>query len=323
MRHKVTIEDVAKHCHVSKSSVSRYLNHGYVSQEHKEKIAQAIEELGFERDYHASRLRSGRSRMIGIIVNRYHGADQENILIGMQHHLDSLKYQGSILFHDESDEAEVCCLRQLLKQGADGVVLLDSANPKQLQKIVMELHAKVLFARSICDYAPYLEPDERMAGNLLGRHFQERQYHCFVYLHKPGHTSEKRSSGFLQAYPKRDCEWDMRVVNDTEGAYEVMKELINKEYEGVICDRAEWAMAAMKYCHDVHIHIPQNLSFACFGGTELGRYCYPALTSIVYPNEAFGINLIEEMVAIQEGRPPQWETMPLFLMEGESVGYYQ
>lgn len=321
MKQKVTIEDVAKHCHVSKSSVSRYLNHGYVSKEHKEKIAQAIAELGFERDYHASRLRSRNSRMIGIIVNHDYRADQAAILIGMQRQLQSLDYHGSILVHDGSDEAEARCLRQLLKQGADGVISLDSRDPKRLQDMVREQHAKVLFARSICDYAPYLAPDERMAGHLLGRYFQTRNFHRLIYMQHQGDASGKRREGFLQAYGNRDCVLDAVTVSDAKGAYEIMKELLDKGYEGVICDRAEWALAAMKYCHDVYVHIPQNLSFACFGGEALCRYTYPSLTNIAYPNEAFGMNLVEEMVSIHEGRPPQWETMPLCVSEGESVGF--
>ncbi len=321
MKHKVTIEDVAKYCHVSKSSVSRYLNHGYVSQEHKEKISRAINELGFERDYHASRLRARNSRMIGVIVNRNHQADQERILVGMQRHLQSLEYQGNVLFHDDSAEGEAQCLRQLLRQGADGVVLLDSRDPKRLQELVLTQHAKVLFARSVCDYAPYLAPDERMAGYLLGQYFKERQFHRFVYLQKQDSMSEKRRMGFLQAYAGMKCELVVHFIHGAADVYEMMKELISKGYEGVICDCVQWAMAAMKYCHEVHIHIPQNLSFACFGDEVLCQYSYPSLTTIVYPNEAFGVNLIEEIAAIHESRAPQWETMTMRLMEGESVGF--
>lgn len=320
MKHKVTIEDVAKYCHVSKSSVSRYLNHGYVSQEHKEKIARAIKELGFERDYHASRLRAHHSRMIGVLVNHDFGADQERIIVGIQQHLKALQYQGMVLFHDGSEEAETQCLRQLLAHGVDGIILLDSHDPKRLQEMILAHHAKVLFARTVCEYAPYLAMDERLAGHLLGSYFQKRQYHRFVYLQKPGLLSEKRRTGFLQAYGSMECVLDVQEIHEVQEAYVMMKELMSKKYEGVICDRIEWALAALKYAHEVHIHIPQNLAFACFGGDPLCRYCYPPLTAITYPYEAFGANLAEEITAIHEGRAPQWAAMPLSLMEGESVG---
>ena len=53
---KVTIQDIANMCQVSKSSVSRYLNGGYVSKENKEKIKNAIEQTGYKTNFFAKRL---------------------------------------------------------------------------------------------------------------------------------------------------------------------------------------------------------------------------------------------------------------------------
>ncbi len=42
MKRKVTIQDIANMVNVSKSSVSRYLNNGYISEEKAKKIQEAI-----------------------------------------------------------------------------------------------------------------------------------------------------------------------------------------------------------------------------------------------------------------------------------------
>ena len=42
MKQKVTIQDIANMVNVSKSSVSRYLNNGYVSEENAKKIKEAM-----------------------------------------------------------------------------------------------------------------------------------------------------------------------------------------------------------------------------------------------------------------------------------------
>ena len=56
MERKVTIQDIAAIAEVSKSTVSRYLNHGYVSEEKAERIQKAIAATGFSSNAFARRL---------------------------------------------------------------------------------------------------------------------------------------------------------------------------------------------------------------------------------------------------------------------------
>ena len=44
---KVTIKDVAELAGVSKSTVSRYLNHGYISLEKQQRVREAIETVSY------------------------------------------------------------------------------------------------------------------------------------------------------------------------------------------------------------------------------------------------------------------------------------
>ena len=53
---KVTIKDVADLAGVSKSTVSRYLNNGYISMEKQAKVRKAIEATGFQSNFFAKRL---------------------------------------------------------------------------------------------------------------------------------------------------------------------------------------------------------------------------------------------------------------------------
>ena len=106
MKRKVTIADVAEHCHVSKSSVSRYLNDGYVSKEHREKIRKAIQELGFERDVLASRLKAKHTKLVGVIVSDMRKAGLEEMLAGIRRKGDALGYQVTIAMGEGSESWE-------------------------------------------------------------------------------------------------------------------------------------------------------------------------------------------------------------------------
>ena len=67
-----TIIDVAKLARVSKTSVSRYLNEqdrGHMSDETKERIKDAIEQLNYAPNNAARSLKGKASKVIGLVIN--------------------------------------------------------------------------------------------------------------------------------------------------------------------------------------------------------------------------------------------------------------
>ena len=64
MEGAVTIQDIARLAGVSKSTVSRYLNHGYVSREKSGRIRAIIEETGFKSNFFARRLKTRCSKLV-------------------------------------------------------------------------------------------------------------------------------------------------------------------------------------------------------------------------------------------------------------------
>lgn len=317
MKQKITIDDVAKHCNVSKSSVSRYLNNGYVSAKNKEIIKNAIEELGFERDFFASKIKAKHTRMLGIIVNDLTAQGNARILNGMQERLSKLDYQGMILLSNGKQAQE--CYKELLAMGVDAVIFLDCKEPDALSKLVRNHQGKVLFAKYQCSFAPYLDVDERRAGKMMGDYLMQKQLHKILYIQQDKEVGAKRLKGIEEAFGTTHYEMAIQNVANAQDAYEKMKALVSKSYQLVLCENEALALAILKLCHELNIHIPQNLSCACFGEGTSGNFSYPSLTSLVYRYEAFGANLIEEMVAINEGREPQWEAIKYELIERDSV----
>ena len=57
----MTINEIAKLAGVSRATISRYLNDGYVSQDKRDKIKQIIEETGYTPSSYAQTLRSKKT----------------------------------------------------------------------------------------------------------------------------------------------------------------------------------------------------------------------------------------------------------------------
>lgn len=91
---KVTIKDVAELAGVSKSTVSRYLNHGYISLEKQQRVREAIEQTGFKSNFFAKRLKTQESKLIGIVLPRMDSVTVGKLLSGINRIFDPAGYQG-------------------------------------------------------------------------------------------------------------------------------------------------------------------------------------------------------------------------------------
>ena len=59
----MNINEIAKLAGVSRATVSRYLNNGYVSEEKKKNISRVIEETGYQPSSQAQRLRTKKTKL--------------------------------------------------------------------------------------------------------------------------------------------------------------------------------------------------------------------------------------------------------------------
>ena len=66
---QVTFADIAEYTGFSKTTISRYFNHpDSLTLENQEKIAKALDELGYRKNKLARVLANGKSEFVGIIV---------------------------------------------------------------------------------------------------------------------------------------------------------------------------------------------------------------------------------------------------------------
>lgn len=322
MKQKVTINDIALRCHVSKSSVSRYLNHGYVSKENAEKIRQAIEETGFETNFFASRLKSKRSRLIGIMVSNITKYDTARTLRGMQRKLDEKGYQGVILLSEYDVEKEKTCINNFAQQGVDGIILEACDHVEELQAQVEKYEVPVLFANRTCLYAPFLSLEQGKAGTMMGQLLQSKNYQKIAYLQNDPQIGKARKESFLNVYKEKGevCDFQVLPCDGTlQNAYENAARIVEGKFDAVVCEKDEYALSVLKYFHEVHIHVPQNIGIASFGGNDIVSMTAPGITSVAFSYEAFGANLVEEIIAVIESGIPKWEDAPILLQERESL----
>ena len=80
---KITMKEIAELCNVTKTTISRYFNGGYVKKETRDKISKVIKKYNYEPNTFA-RLKAKQSYMIGIITPAIDSIVASRVLTGLE-----------------------------------------------------------------------------------------------------------------------------------------------------------------------------------------------------------------------------------------------
>lgn len=123
-----TIIDVAKQAQVSKSTVSRVISgNGYVSQESRKKVLEAMEALSYSPNLIARNLQSGETKTIGFLAQGF----IDPLGIFLESFISIAKrynYYVTLYFTDGDKKKEIDALNQMKYKQLDGVFILTRAN---------------------------------------------------------------------------------------------------------------------------------------------------------------------------------------------------
>lgn len=326
MTSKVTIQDIANMVNVSKSSVSRYLNNGYVSEEKAEKIREAIEKTGFETNFFAKRLKTKQSKLIGIILPRIDSVTVGKLLTGINKKLESEGYQGIILISELSVEKELSHINSLYQQGVDGIIVNSIAITKEHIKLVNRLNIPVIFTGQKNNLVDCIKINDYEAGKIMGNFFKEKNHKRVVFI---GVSEEDeavgidRKNGFISAF--KDGNENSRVdfieadFSFMKG-YEKSKEALDFKPTAIICATDNICLGVLRYLHENKIGVPEEVSVAGFGGYDVGSVSYPTLTTIAFNYEAIGNQAAQGILdLINDKELTNEEEASLDLIERESV----
>lgn len=131
---KVTIDQVAKLCGVSKTTISRYLNGKFenISADTREHIRQVIEELDYRPNRSAQRLKASRSMLVGCVIGDVSSPFSGLLLKGITRVCEAAGYQ--VLFADsgESQKKEKIAIEGFLQNRVDGLIVNSPGGNEEL-----------------------------------------------------------------------------------------------------------------------------------------------------------------------------------------------
>lgn len=193
----VTIKEVAELAGVSSAAVSRYLNGGYLADDKRERIRQALERTGYAPSAQARALRTGSTRIVGVIVPKINSESISRITAGISQVLRERGHQMLLANTDNHAERELEYLELFQGHPVDGIVLVATILTPRHRAFLREAKVPVVLVGLVGQRARGFNcvyHDDAGAARDLGRHVAEQAGPSgrVAYL---GVTREDRAAG--------------------------------------------------------------------------------------------------------------------------------
>lgn len=332
---KVTIYDLAKALGISPSTVSRALqNHPRISQTTKDKVQQIAKDLHFQTDLTARLLRTGKSKVVGIVVpliNRYFFS---SVIGAIEHELSAAGYQAIICQSHEKLQIEKEIIETLLHKKIDALALSLSAQSDHYKHFDMLLGHKtpiVFFDRTPQEYpASKVIVDNYQGAFMATEHLIQQGYSCISHLAGPSQIGvyRDRIEGYKAALQKHNLrfneQWIIPNTITLETGVEAAKRLLSlSDRPDAIFSAGDFsALGAMNYCESQGIAIPNEIGIVGYANEMFGAFVEPKLTSINQFPEKMGrkvAHLILDSIAHPEREISTCQLTPELIVRESSL----
>lgn len=166
---RVTMADVAKKANVSKSTVSQYVNNrfDYMGLETKERIREAIEELGYQVNVVARSLTQKRTSTIGVIVANILHTFSTQVIRSIEDICHEQDIHVIVCNADDNSEKEKKYIEMLMAKQVDGIIVFPTGGNMALYREMLQNNYPLVFMDRIVEG---LEVDTVLLDNMHASH---------------------------------------------------------------------------------------------------------------------------------------------------------
>lgn len=214
---RITIKDIAEYTGFSANTVSHAL-HGKsdISQETQNLIKSKAQEIGYIRNNQASALRSGKSKLIAIIIPDISNQYFSIMVKIIENYLRKYGYSILVMPTEEQAEREEKAVYSALQLFVDGVILC----PTQINNSAIELMIKndvpfVLLGRWFEQYNyASVSVDDMQCGYLAARHLLSLGHRHILFLNSMEYisSSRERFEGYRKAFNEFNVPLEMELI---------------------------------------------------------------------------------------------------------------
>lgn len=304
-----SINDVAKHAKVSKSTVSLVINNtGYVSEQTRKKVTAAMKELNYVPSQLARNLSIAKSNIVGIVMPDVLHPFFSTFIKYAEELLHSKGYMTMVCGTVGREKIEEEYLSMLNRRVMDGIIMgVHSLNVDQYKETTRPI---VTLDRFLDVTIPMVSSNHRKAAELSTDLIIKKK--CREVVHITGSMRTDVASNEYYTYSKELMEKNNIIVHrhiiknnsfTLEGYEETAQELFDL-YPTADCilgvDMA--ILACMKIARRRGYLIPKDIKFISYDGTYVTRLQDKTITSIKQPIKQLAEQAVNIMIDLIEER---------------------
>jgi len=314
----VTMRDIAQVAGVSVATVSYVVNDkagARVGADARDRVRNAIAELGYRPNALAKTLVSGHSKFIGLVADAIATTPfAGRIIQGAQDEAWKHGYVLLVANTDGNADAEREAISMMLEHKVRGI--LYSAwfhRAVAVPAALAETAAVLVDCYSEAGEIPAVVPDEVQGGRTATEMLIEAGHRriAFINTTSPSPARIGRLKGYRDALEAAGIEFDPGLVHDAssdqEGGYGVGEKILSQDATAVCCHNDRVAMGLYDAVRERGLRIPQDLAVVGFDDQEvISAHVRPPLTTVALPHYEMGAAAVRLLLGIDKspGRDP-------------------
>lgn len=304
----MNINEIAKLAGVSRATVSRYLNQGYVSEEKKAIIKKVIEETGYQPSTQAQTLRTKKTSLIGVILPKINSDTISREVAGISDVLTSKGYQMILANTNNDLDEELKYLSLFRERQVDGVIFIATMFTKKHKQMLKDYKVPIVILGQHLEGYPCIFQDDYKAAMMVTEKLAEHGT-SFAYIgvtERDEAVGHKRRKGFEAALRKKKIELKSECLKEgnftMDSGYERAKELFQEhpEIDSLVCATDTMAIGAMTRIKELGLRIPEDVQVAGIGDGTPGKIVEPKLTTVHFFYKTSGKEAAEMLTEFLE-----------------------
>ncbi len=293
----VSIKDVALRAGVSIATVSHVLNGTRPTRQGtRERVLEAVRELGYSQNQAARNLARGRSSLLGLLISDIRNPFFPDITAGFQDQALAHDMDALVMNTNYDPQRTLNSVRRLIGLQVPGVAILTS----QIDPAVIDMLATHRIAAVYLDLG---RVDHSISNIVL--EYENGIIEALEYLTHIGHSriayiggplhlnsAQRRKKAFMETAVRLRLEPSHTIDSDftVKGGYFACSKLLSGDATptAIVAGNDLTAIGILHRAYDGKLRVPEDLSVVGFDDILFAEYTQPALTTVVVPRAEIG-----------------------------------